>query len=158
MCGHATIGVATTLFEEGLLEANGHSIIEFGLLTPAGRVALRARLREGRVEAVAFRTPFAFHLGSLEIEAAGRTRTVDLSYGGQWYAFIDLEGSGCQVDPNDIDELVEGKGDGVVAVKRGRLDGVTDTQVLSFGHLAVTGAPSCDAVRCVQHLVLERVQ
>ena len=107
MCGHATIGVATTLFEEGLLEANGHSTIEFGLLTPAGRVSLRARLREGRVEAVAFRTPFAFHLGSLEIETAGHTRTVDLSYGGQWYAFIDLEGSGCQVDPNDIDELVD---------------------------------------------------
>jgi hypothetical protein len=58
----------------------------------------------------------------------------------------------------DIDELVEGKGDGVVAVKRGRLDGVTDTQVLPFGHLAVTGAATSDSVRGVQHLVLERVQ
>ena len=58
----------------------------------------------------------------------------------------------------DIDELVEGKGDGVVAVKRGRLDGVSDTLVMPFGHLAVTGEPKSDLLRDVQHVVLERVQ
>jgi pimeloyl-ACP methyl ester carboxylesterase len=59
---------------------------------------------------------------------------------------------------NDIDELVVGKGDGVVAVKRGRLDGVADTIVLPFGHLAVTGEPRSRVLRQVQHAVLERVQ
>jgi proline racemase len=107
MCGHATIGVATTLFAEGLIKAARDTTVEFGLATPAGHVELRARLREGRVESVALRTPLAFHLGSMQAEIAGRTRTVELSYGGQWYAFIDLEGSGCHVDPNDIDRLVE---------------------------------------------------
>ena len=58
----------------------------------------------------------------------------------------------------DIDELVEGKGDGVVAVKRGRLDGVSDTLVMPFGHIAVTGEPKSDLLRDVQHVVLERVQ
>ena len=58
----------------------------------------------------------------------------------------------------DIDELVEGKGDGVVAVKRGRLDGVADTLVMPFGHIAVTGEPKNDLLRDVQHAVLERVQ
>ncbi len=58
----------------------------------------------------------------------------------------------------DIDELVEGKGDGVVAVKRGRLDGVSDTLVMPFGHLAVTGEPESDLLRDVQHVVLERMQ
>jgi hypothetical protein len=58
----------------------------------------------------------------------------------------------------DIDELVEGKGDGVVAVKRGRLNGVADTLVLPFGHLAVTGAATSDLLRDVQYVVLERVQ
>jgi pimeloyl-ACP methyl ester carboxylesterase len=57
----------------------------------------------------------------------------------------------------DMDELVEGKGDGVVAVARGRLDGVTDTLVLPFGHLSVTGEPANDVVREVQQLVLERL-
>jgi pimeloyl-ACP methyl ester carboxylesterase len=58
----------------------------------------------------------------------------------------------------DIDELVEGKGDGIVAVKRGRLDGVADTLVLPFGHMAVTGEPDDEVLRQVQHEVLMRVQ
>jgi hypothetical protein len=59
---------------------------------------------------------------------------------------------------NDIDELVEGKGDGVVAVKRGRLEGVTDTVVLPFGHLAVTGEPNSEVLRQIQRAVLARVE
>jgi pimeloyl-ACP methyl ester carboxylesterase len=57
----------------------------------------------------------------------------------------------------DMDELVEGKGDGVVAVARGRLDGVSDTLVLPFGHLSVTGEPATDVVRQVQAAVLQRL-
>jgi proline racemase len=30
----------------------------------------------------------------------------DLAYGGQWYAFIDVANTGCNVVANDIDELV----------------------------------------------------
>jgi pimeloyl-ACP methyl ester carboxylesterase len=59
---------------------------------------------------------------------------------------------------SDIDELVEGKGDGIVAVKRGRLDGVDDTLVLPFGHLAVTGEPRTEVLREVQKAVLQRVE
>jgi pimeloyl-ACP methyl ester carboxylesterase len=60
---------------------------------------------------------------------------------------------------NDIDELVEGKGDGIVAVKRGRLDGVSDTLVLPFGHMSVTGEPRDDEVlRQVQQEVLARIR
>jgi pimeloyl-ACP methyl ester carboxylesterase len=35
----------------------------------------------------------------------------------------------------DLDEVVKGRGDGVVAIKRGRLEGVDDTVVLDFTHL-----------------------
>jgi hypothetical protein len=59
---------------------------------------------------------------------------------------------------SDIDELVEGKGDGVVAVKRGRLDGVDDTVIMPFGHLAVTGQPRSNALRSVQRAVVERLE
>lgn len=58
----------------------------------------------------------------------------------------------------DIDELVEGRGDGIVAVKRGRLDGVADTLVMPFSHMAVTGEPHDDMLREFQQAVLERVQ
>jgi hypothetical protein len=59
---------------------------------------------------------------------------------------------------SDIDELVDGKGDGVVAVKRGRLDGVSDTHVMPFSHLSVTAEPRGEVQRKVQQLVLARVQ
>jgi pimeloyl-ACP methyl ester carboxylesterase len=58
----------------------------------------------------------------------------------------------------DVDELVEGKGDGIVAVKRGTLEGVPDTLTMPFGHLAVTGDATTDLIRSVQHVVLERVR
>jgi len=35
---------------------------------------------------------------------------------------------------NDVEEIVDGKGDGIVAVSRGKLDGVKDTLVLRFRH------------------------
>jgi pimeloyl-ACP methyl ester carboxylesterase len=38
----------------------------------------------------------------------------------------------------DLDELVDGLGDGAVAVERGRLDGVEDTIVLDFNHGLIT--------------------
>ena len=37
----------------------------------------------------------------------------------------------------DLDEVVRGVGDGAVALKRGRLDGVEDVMILDFTHLSV---------------------
>ena len=54
-------------------------------------------------------------------------------------------------------EMGEGKGDGVVAVKRGRLEGVDDVTVLAFGHLTCTGG-ECEDGDCVRREVLARVQ
>jgi hypothetical protein len=39
----------------------------------------------------------------------------------------------------DFDEVLAGRGDGVVAVKRGQLQGVADTVLLNFTHLGPTG-------------------
>ena len=58
----------------------------------------------------------------------------------------------------DMEELVDGKGDGVVALKRGRLDGVDDVIVLPFGHLTCTGPVDCDATRQVQEELLSRLR
>lgn len=59
---------------------------------------------------------------------------------------------------NDMEEIVDGKGDGIVAVKRGRLDGVEDTVILPFGHLSCTGKADCDTVKQVQTELLSRLQ
>jgi hypothetical protein len=57
----------------------------------------------------------------------------------------------------DMDEIVDGQGDGAVAVKRGRLDGVADIVLLPFDHLSCTGEPTTEAVRTLQHEVLARL-
>ena len=48
----------------------------------------------------------------------------------------------------DLDEVVEGKGDGAVAVKRGRLEGVSDIEVLDFDHLDFSGPAKTHRERC----------
>ncbi|WP_425053433.1 proline racemase family protein [Psychromarinibacter sp. S121] len=114
MCGHATIGVATTLVEMGLvpLPAPDHTgEIEIGLHTPAGRIALRVTLEDGRCVSVAFRTPYAFYLGAVEIALPdGGTASVDVAYGGQWYAFLPAKAAGLDVEPDMIDRLIAAAG------------------------------------------------
>ncbi len=57
----------------------------------------------------------------------------------------------------DLDEVVAGKGDGVVAVSRGRLDGVEDTVLLEFGHLDLLDVPESGESGPLHRLVLDRL-
>jgi pimeloyl-ACP methyl ester carboxylesterase len=58
----------------------------------------------------------------------------------------------------DMDEIVNGKGDGVVALKRGRLEGVDDVVVLPFDHIECTGEPDDHAVQRLHTELLARLQ
>jgi pimeloyl-ACP methyl ester carboxylesterase len=58
----------------------------------------------------------------------------------------------------DLDEIVDGKGDGVVAVKRGRLAGVEDTLVMPFCHMAIGRESDNPELATVYHAVLARLQ
>jgi len=57
----------------------------------------------------------------------------------------------------DLDELVDGLGDGAVAVERGRLDGVDDTIVLGFSHGTITSALDDDGGRRLVTEILARL-
>jgi hypothetical protein len=59
-----------------------------------------------------------------------------------------------------MDELVEGKGDGVVSLESGRLEGVDDVVVLPFNHLSCTGESNDenDAAHQVQTELLTRLR
>jgi len=87
MSGSNTICVATVLLETGrvaMLEPETTLRLE----APAGVVEIRAACRNGRVESVELTNvpAFAAHLGaSLEVASLG-TITVDVAFGGMWYA------------------------------------------------------------------------
>lgn len=65
-----------------------------------------------------------------------------------------------RLDPilTDPAEFTDGEGDGVVAVKRGRLDGVEDTIVLSFCHNAITGKLDSEAELKLLRAIEERLE
>jgi len=58
----------------------------------------------------------------------------------------------------DMDELVEGQGDGVVSVGRGRLAGVDDVVLLPFDHFSCTGKRESPAVAQLQDAILARLK
>jgi proline racemase len=105
MCGHATIGAVTTLVEAGLVAAeDGES--ELALETPAGRIETRIEVRDGRVEGVTFRNQPAYFLERVPIAGPAGEVDVDISYGGQWYAFVESRAFGLRVASDAIDALV----------------------------------------------------
>ena len=65
-----------------------------------------------------------------------------------------------RLDPilTDPAEFTDGEGDGVVAVKRGRLAGVEDTIVLPFRHNAITGKLTSKVELKLLHAIEERLQ
>jgi proline racemase len=105
MCGHATIGVATTLIETGLIDLpTGAS--EFALDTPAGLIIVRVRVAGRRVEAVTFVNQPAYFLESVGINSPQGTLEVPVAFGGQWYAFVDARAFGLTIEPANVAALV----------------------------------------------------
>ena len=76
---------------------------------------------------------------------------------GRTCAWVKFLGSRIDQPIADLDEVVHGAGDGAVAVKRGRLTGVEDTNVLGFSHLNVLHDTDDPEVQKVYSEVLQRL-
>ena len=73
----------------------------------------------------------------------------------RWIKFF-----GSRLDPwlADLDEVVDQRGDGAVAVRRAQLDGVDDTVKLDFGHEEVLTTRPSGAVADLHREILARLQ
>jgi trans-L-3-hydroxyproline dehydratase len=106
MSGSNTICVATVLLERGLVPMTEPETI-LRLEAPAGLVEVTARCRSGRVESVELVNVacFADRLDApLEVPELG-TITVDVAYGGMWYALADASRLGFAIEPSEAREL-----------------------------------------------------
>ncbi|MFH9423808.1 proline racemase family protein [Streptomyces sp. NPDC017529] len=95
MCGHGTIGVATVLVETGMVAVT-EPVTTVRLDTPAGLVAARVAVREGRAEHVTLHNvpSYAHELdASVKVPGLGEVR-YDLAYGGNFYAITPLAALG----------------------------------------------------------------
>jgi trans-L-3-hydroxyproline dehydratase len=106
MSGSNTICVATVLLETGMVELREPET-HVRLEAPAGVVEVRARCRNGRVESVELTNvpAFAERLDApLEVDGIG-TVTVDVAFGGMWYAIADAAALGFAIEPHEAREL-----------------------------------------------------
>jgi proline racemase len=107
MSGTNTICVATVLLETGMLPAV-EPLTRLKLETPAGLLEVEAEVRDGKVKRVTFRNvpAFAMHLDApVEVRGLG-TVTVDVAYGGMFYAIADARALGLRLVSDEAREIV----------------------------------------------------
>jgi 4-hydroxyproline epimerase len=100
MCGHGTIGTVTVLVEQGLVKPKTPGKLRLDV--PAGIVEAEYKLESGFVESVRIQN-VASYLDSagLQVECPEvGTLTLDVAYGGNFYAIVDPQG-----DFGSLDQL-----------------------------------------------------
>ncbi len=138
---------ATAAIEDGLADAQID--LQPGSLFLA---TLNARPRNPRIRYSVFLGDVA-HLTAGELAAARRL----LSKAGQSCRWIQFFGSRVDEWLADLDEVIDGRGDGVVALKRGRLEGVEDTVIRHFSHLSFNQSPMTGEAELVLKDVMKRL-
>jgi proline racemase len=106
MSGSNTICVATVLLETGMVEMR-EPATTVRLEAPAGVVEVAARCKDGKCESVEITNVpcFADRLDApLELEGVG-TITVDVAFGGMWYAIADARELGFALEPQEARDL-----------------------------------------------------
>ncbi len=101
MCGHGIIALVTALLETGALPITDEQT-PVGIDTPAGLVRAVGHIgAEGRVERVLFLNVPSFVIAldvTLDIVGVGPV-TLDIAFGGAFYAVLDCEQIGMRVAP-----------------------------------------------------------
>ncbi|HEX4958198.1 MAG TPA: 4-hydroxyproline epimerase [Lacibacter sp.] len=91
MCGHGTIGTITIAIEEGLIVPKTPGIIR--MEAPAGLVEIEYKSEKSKVKSVKLKNVPAFlHSSELKVECPDLGELiVDVSYGGNFYAIVDVQ-------------------------------------------------------------------
>ncbi|HEX5450006.1 MAG TPA: proline racemase family protein [Gaiellaceae bacterium] len=107
MSGSNTICVATVLLETGMVATTEPETV-VRLEAPAGVVEIRAACRDGHVESIEIiNVPsFAVQLDAT-LEVDDRTLTVDVAFGGMFYAIADAATLGFAITPDEARDLCD---------------------------------------------------
>ncbi len=106
MCGHGTIGTITIAIEEGLIQPKTPGTVR--MEAPAGLVIISYQQEGGKVKSVRLTNVPAF-LHSTELTAVcpelGEL-VVDVSYGGNFYAIVDVQKNFSGLEHYPADKLI----------------------------------------------------
>ena len=106
MCGHGTIGTVTIAIEEGLINPRTPGRIR--LETPAGLVQVEYKEEAGKVKSVKLTNVPAFLAAEgIRAECPGYPPlVVDVSYGGNFYAIVDVQDNFPGIEHFTADQLI----------------------------------------------------
>ncbi len=108
-CGHGTIALVTWALESGRVAVTpGARSASVTVDVPSGRLACQARLDEnGAVEAVRFRNVPSFVLArDVTVRVARGLVTLDVAFGGAFYATVEAAPLGLRLVPADLPQLI----------------------------------------------------
>ncbi|MFC7398032.1 4-hydroxyproline epimerase [Chelatococcus sp. GCM10030263] len=107
MCGHGTIGTVTMAIEHGLVTPKEQGMLR--LDTPAGLVVAQYRQEGQHVEEVRLtNVPCFLEAQGLAVDCPGLGRlTVDVAYGGNFYAIVDPQENFRDMADYSASELVQ---------------------------------------------------
>ncbi len=106
MCGHGTIGTITIAIEEGLIHPKNKGVVR--METPAGLVPVYYSMKNDKVASVKLiNVPAYLAAENLQLECFGLGQlTIDVSYGGNFYAIIDVQENFKGLEHYSADSLI----------------------------------------------------
>jgi len=106
MCGHGTIGTITIAIEENLVHPKMPGVVR--METPAGLVVVEYTFDSGKVQKVKLKNiPSFLAAENIQVNCAGLgDLTIDVSYGGNFYAIIDLQKNFPGLEHFGVDQLI----------------------------------------------------
>ena len=142
MCGHGTIGTVTMMLQEGLVVPKTPG--QLRLETPAGLVEVRYEMAGEKVASVRLTNVASFvHSRGLTVECPDLgVLTVDVAYGGNFYAIVDPQANFSGVQDFRAEQLIQWS-----RVVRDRLNAAytfehpTAPDIRGLSHLLWTGTP-----------------
>jgi len=108
MCGHGIIALASVAVETGMVPAVVPET-RLGIDSPAGFIEAFVQWDGQQVAGVRFvNVPSFLYARDVTVETANfGTLTVDVSYGGAFYAYLEAEQVGFEVTPANINRLIQ---------------------------------------------------
>jgi 4-hydroxyproline epimerase len=107
MCGHGTIGIVTFALEAGLIQPRvpGELTVE----VPAGTISISYEMSDGCIQSVRIRNVAAYVARrGIEIDVPGfAPLTIDVAYGGNFYAIVELQGPYAGLDDLGAARIIE---------------------------------------------------
>lgn len=106
MCGHGTIGTITIAIEEGLIVPKTPGIVR--MEAPAGLVLIEYKSEQEKVRSVKLtNVPSFLHSEGLKVDCPDLGElSIDVSYGGNFYAIVDVQNNFKGIEHHSADQLI----------------------------------------------------